>query len=279
MKVWSLFFLVFLLLSPTLGEDTVADDIGAHQLKRLVELLTSKECEDLLSVLSRPEENIFQRVERLSPETNQLEPRASKPRAKREASTAAGDEARCRAGLTDWMLRHGEQTYYDRLARALQHIGRTDVAVEVGKNINQDKVLKIKRYVEDYHEYVKSLNIPLEQPASDDRQHDAHTVRKRRVRHLTSRDLDLVVERSPVPVYQKGISVVALPLLWGILLGFGGTLIFGTSIVLAVVHIWHGNQQIRQPRDLQDVFCRTCRTCRSLQVVGCDVSSLEGLME
>uniref|UniRef100_G3PAD4 Si:ch211-226m16.3 n=1 Tax=Gasterosteus aculeatus TaxID=69293 RepID=G3PAD4_GASAC len=204
-----------------------ADDIGAHQLKRLVELLTSKECEDLLSVLSRPEENIFQRVERLSPETNQLEPRASKPR---------GDEARCRAGLTDWMLRHGEQTYYDRLARALQHIGRTDVAVEVGKNINQDKVLKIKRYVEDYHEYVKSLNIPLEQPASDDRQHDAHTVR-----HLTSRDLDLVVERSPVPVYQKGISVVALPLLWGILLGFGGTLIFGTSIVLAVVHIWHGN--------------------------------------
>lgn len=69
---------------------SVADDIGAHQLKRLVELLTSKECEDLLSVLSRPEENIFQRVERLSPETNQLEPRASKPRAKREASTAAG---------------------------------------------------------------------------------------------------------------------------------------------------------------------------------------------
>ncbi|KAL6119495.1 uncharacterized protein ACO6RY_04051 [Pungitius sinensis] len=240
MKVWSFLFLFFLLLSPTLGEDTVADDIGVHQLERLVELLTSGECEDLLTALSHPEENIFQRIERLSPETNPLDPRAPKPRAKREASPAADDEARCRLALTDWMLRHGQQTYYDRLSRALQHVGRTDIALEVGKNINQDKALKIKRYVEDYHKYVNSLNIPGEQPDSEDQQHDApHTVKKRRARPLTARDLDLVVERSPVPVYQKGLSDVALPLLWGILLGFGGTLVLGTCIVLVAVHIWH----------------------------------------
>ncbi|KAM8864621.1 transmembrane and death domain protein 1 [Spinachia spinachia] len=245
---------------------SVADDLGVHQQQRLVELLTSKECEDLLWALSHQEEDIFQRVERLSAGTNPLDPRGPKPRAKREASTAAGhdtliiynkflncgqdaqpegprvlcladDEARCRAALTDWMLRHGEQTYYDRLSRALQHVGRTDVAVEVGKNINQDKALKIKRYVEDYHKYVNSLNIPQERPDSDGQQPDAHAVRKRRVRPLTFRDLDLIVQRRPVPVYQKGPSDVAVPLMWGMLLGFGGTLVLGTSVVLATVHI------------------------------------------
>lgn len=38
-------------------------------------------------------------------------------------------EARCRTALTDWLLRYREQTYYDRLSRALQHIGRTDIAI------------------------------------------------------------------------------------------------------------------------------------------------------
>lgn len=65
----------------------MAEDIGAHQLERLVELLTSKECEDLLLALSHPEENIFQHLERLSPEKNQLD---VKPRAKRDTSSAAG---------------------------------------------------------------------------------------------------------------------------------------------------------------------------------------------
>lgn len=38
-------------------------------------------------------------------------------------------EAQCRTALTDWLLRYGEQTYYDRLSRALQRIGRTDIAI------------------------------------------------------------------------------------------------------------------------------------------------------
>lgn len=65
----------------------VAEDIGTHQLERLVELLTPQECKDLLRTLSHPEENIFQRVERLSPEQNQLD---LKPRAKRDTSSVAG---------------------------------------------------------------------------------------------------------------------------------------------------------------------------------------------
>lgn len=50
----------------------VAEDIGVHQIERLVELLSLKECEDLLLTLSHPEESIFQHLERLSPEKNRL---------------------------------------------------------------------------------------------------------------------------------------------------------------------------------------------------------------
>ncbi|XP_044206584.1 transmembrane and death domain protein 1-like isoform X1 [Thunnus albacares] len=246
MKVWkfSPFLLFLLLLSSTLGEDTVAEDIGVHQLERLVELLTSKECEDLLFALSHPEENIFQHLERLSPERNQLD---LKPRAKRDTTSAADSEAQCRTALTDWLLRYGEETYYDRLSRALQHIGRTDIAIEVGKNINQDKVLSLKRYVEDYHKYVSSLNFPPVQPDAKDHQHSEHRVRKRKVRDLTWRDLDLIVERAPVPLYQKGPLDVALPLLYGILLGFGGSLLAGVSILLFIIHISRRNQKSSHP--------------------------------
>lgn len=65
----------------------VAEDIGVHQLERLVELLTPKECGDLLFALSHREENIFQHIERLSPERNELN---LKPIVKRDAAAAVG---------------------------------------------------------------------------------------------------------------------------------------------------------------------------------------------
>nr|XP_046253825.1 transmembrane and death domain protein 1-like [Scatophagus argus] len=246
MKVWKSFpCFVFVLVSSALGEDTVAEDIGVHQLERLVELLTSTECEDLLFALSHPEEDIFQHLERLSPEQNKLD---LKPRAKRDTSSATSSEAQCRTALTDWLLRYGEQTYYDRLSRALQRIGRTDIATEVGKNINQDKVLSLKRYVEDYHKYVSSLNFPSVQSNAKNDQHEDQKVEKRKVKDLTWRDLDLIVERAPVPLYQKGPLDVALPLLYGILLGFGGTFLAGVSILLVIIHIMRRNEPRRHPR-------------------------------
>ncbi|MEQ2236011.1 hypothetical protein ILYODFUR_008056 [Ilyodon furcidens] len=120
--------------SPTREEETVAEDIGIHQLERLVEQLTSKECEDLLLALSRPEEEIFQHIDRLSPENNQLD---VKSRAKRDTSSAAADQkSQCRTALTDWLLVFGQKIYYNRLTRALQHIGRTDIALDWGHTLN-----------------------------------------------------------------------------------------------------------------------------------------------
>ena len=44
-------------------------------------------------------------------------------------------EAECRTALTDWLLRNGEQIYYDRLSRGLQRIGRSDIAA--GEELTQ----------------------------------------------------------------------------------------------------------------------------------------------
>ncbi|XP_035501883.2 transmembrane and death domain protein 1-like isoform X1 [Scophthalmus maximus] len=233
MSVWNL-CLVFTFVSSALGEDTVAGDVGAHQLERLVEMLTPMECEDLLFALSHPEENIFKHLERLSPERNTL---GLDARAKRDASLSVDSEAQCRTALTEWLLRYGEQTYYDRLSRALQHVGRTDIAVEVGKNINQDKALSLKRFVDDYHKYVSSLNVAAARPDAKQRADAGHRVRKRRVEDLTRRDLDLIVEQASLPPYQKGPLDVARPLFYGVLLGFGGTLIAGVAILLIVLAV------------------------------------------
>lgn len=43
---------------------------------------------------------------------------------------------------------------------------------EVGKNINQDLSLRMKRFVEDYHKYVESLHIPTMQPKTGDRRRE-----------------------------------------------------------------------------------------------------------
>ncbi|XP_035501884.2 transmembrane and death domain protein 1-like isoform X2 [Scophthalmus maximus] len=193
MSVWNL-CLVFTFVSSALGEDTVAGDVGAHQLERLVEMLTPMECEDLLFALSHPEENIFKHLERLSPERNTL---GLDARAKRDAS----------------------------------------LSVEVGKNINQDKALSLKRFVDDYHKYVSSLNVAAARPDAKQRADAGHRVRKRRVEDLTRRDLDLIVEQASLPPYQKGPLDVARPLFYGVLLGFGGTLIAGVAILLIVLAV------------------------------------------
>ncbi|XP_047213718.1 transmembrane and death domain protein 1-like isoform X2 [Girardinichthys multiradiatus] len=212
-KICVCFF--FLLQSPTREEETVAEDIGIHQLERLVEQLTSKECEDLLLALSRPEEDIFRHIDRLSPENNQLD---LKFRAKRDTSSAADQKSQCRTALTDWLLVFGQNIYYNRLSRALQHIGRTDIALEVGKNINQDKTLRLKRYVEDYQKHVNSLGVQFMKADANKHQLPHQRVRKIKLGDLTWRDLDLIVKRAPVPPYPRGPLDVALPLLYGILL-------------------------------------------------------------
>uniref|UniRef100_A0AAV2LZB9 Uncharacterized protein n=1 Tax=Knipowitschia caucasica TaxID=637954 RepID=A0AAV2LZB9_KNICA len=189
MEVWKLCAVV-LLLSPTFrAQDTVEEDSSAHQLESLVMLLTLTECEELVEALSTPDDDIFKRLERLAPENNQLN---LQPLSKRSLLSDQGSEEKCRKALTDWLLENGEEMYYDRLTRSLQHIGRTDVALEMTKKFNEDKLLSLTRYVEDYHKTVSSFNVP-EEPTE--------AKKKVKVRNLSSKNLDLILTRAPVPPY------------------------------------------------------------------------------
>ena len=89
------------------------------------------------------------------------------------------------------------------------------------------------------------------------------------VRDLTWRDLDLIVERAPVPLYQKGPLDVVLPLLYGILLGFGGTLLAGVSVLLLLVHVFCRNRHSRRPR----VTSSSGRTLTAGDVMSDDAAS------
>ncbi|XP_061645653.1 uncharacterized protein LOC133485626 isoform X2 [Phyllopteryx taeniolatus] len=210
MHVWIFGFLLVLFaqgLALEEDEDTVGEEIGVHQLERLVELLTPSECEDLLVALSQAEENILERI------------------VKRDTSSLKESEAKCRKDLRDWLQKYGREIYFDRLTWALHHIDRTDIAVELGKNINQDTILNLKRYAEGYHELFKSMNSQEAEPETGGK--------KRQKR---------------VPAYSKGPLDVALPVLYGILLGFGGTLLATVATLFAILRISRRSQQRRRPR-------------------------------
>ncbi|XP_056113864.1 transmembrane and death domain protein 1-like [Rhinichthys klamathensis goyatoka] len=226
-------FFLLLFFSPSLADDTVAEDIGPHQLERLVELLTDRECEEFISAMTQPEDNIFQHLDRLSAERNQL------LQSRRRRHT--GDQKPpCRSALKDWLQIHGKQIYYDRLSRALQQIGRTDIAIEVGKNINQDKTLAIQRYVEGYHELVSQRE--KNQAENHDDHEEVLQYSAKQARGLTWKDLDLVVKRHPVPPYQHHLLDRTWPLLYGLLSGFSIALLMSMAIFLISIYVSHGNR-------------------------------------
>ncbi|XP_034035795.1 transmembrane and death domain protein 1-like [Thalassophryne amazonica] len=245
------------------------ENMGPHQLELLVDMLTISECENLLAILSNPEEDIIQRINKLSAENNPLglssrgkrdissavgasastttNPPTSQHRTKRTASSVDTDpEVECRVTLTEWLLRYGEQIYFDRLSRALHHIGRTDIAFEVGKNINQDKIQALKRYVEDYHRFVSSREIPKAKEEKKEHQHGKLKMFKREVRDLSWRDLDLIIMWTPNTEYQKDPLDLFLPLLYGLLVGFGSSLVVAVSFICFISYLSNRNQRISQ---------------------------------
>ncbi|XP_062396137.1 transmembrane and death domain protein 1-like [Sardina pilchardus] len=226
---------ISILVSSVTCEDTVAEDLGSHQLERLAELLTLRECQDLRDALARPEEDVLAHVQRLSLDNNDLGLGLLRRRQHRDTS-ASDSEAECRSELTDWLQMHGEQMYYDRLSGALQQIGRTDIAIEVAKNINQAKALSLQRHVDEYHNRIEQMASEEKSAITDPH---THTVRRsvRQLRDLTWQDLELVVERKPVPPNPRGLLDGVWPLAYGLLLGFSSALVMSAVTLLLTVCI------------------------------------------
>ncbi|XP_041083208.1 transmembrane and death domain protein 1-like isoform X2 [Polyodon spathula] len=135
----------------------IADDIGLHQMDRISDLLTPTECQDLHQVLTNPEQNILEEVDRMSKQNSNLD--INEKRKKRSI--------KCTRIMKEWLATVGNSMYYDRLARALRKIGRSDVSREMGKNINQDKSLGMKKYVEDFQKGVEAMKSSMIAADSD----------------------------------------------------------------------------------------------------------------
>ena len=78
----------------------MAEDLGRHQLKRLVELLTLRECQDLRAGLARPEEDVLAHLQRLSPENNDL----GLQRRRRSRDTSVQGELRSLHHFTPYLV-------------------------------------------------------------------------------------------------------------------------------------------------------------------------------
>ncbi|XP_062827018.1 transmembrane and death domain protein 1 [Anolis carolinensis] len=233
---------LLLLVAPALGDDTVADDIGSHMMGRISELLSPEECQAFNTKLLGPEENMREELDRLSEEKNPIG-------ARRRRDILSTQQ--CKETLDHWLQMEGDTMYWDRLSRALQDIGRPDVSLELGKNLNQDKNLEIKKNVEEYHETVKHLTSTLlleENEIGMGEKESSGQGRARRGRKaskirraLRSLDeLELLIQRMPLPPYDRSLFEWVRPVATG---AIGGFLTSFVLVALAVYsYIWILNE-------------------------------------
>ncbi|KAJ6658081.1 hypothetical protein lerEdw1_001557 [Lerista edwardsae] len=204
---------LLVLLEPASSDDTVADDIGIHMLDRLSELLSPEECQSFYTKITGPEEDVDRDLDRLSEEKNPI-----RIRNRRDISSTE----QCKTTLSQWLDTDGDTMYWDRLSQALQDIGRADVSLELGKNLNQDKNLEIKKNVEDYHKTVKRLTSSL--LLGENEMHGQERLRRDGETMTMPPEewdaLELIIERKPLPPYNRSLFGWITPVAVGVISGF-----------------------------------------------------------
>ncbi|KAK2102152.1 Transmembrane and death domain protein 1 [Saguinus oedipus] len=222
--------------------------MGPHAAVRLAELLTPEECGHFRSLLEAPEPDVEAELSRLSedrlarPEAlNTTSGSQNRRRRRREAAEdRAGGAAGpgevsdgCREALAAWLAPRAVSLSWDRLARALRRSGRPDVARELGKNLHQQATLQLRKFGQRF----------LPPPGAAARPPDPLASRPRRaaVQALDWDALELIVERLPLPRYERSPTAWAGPLALGLLTGFLGTLSTGALLVLLTLWITGGD--------------------------------------
>lgn len=190
-------------------EDTVAANVGRHTMARIAALLSPSECRQLQEQLMGPSKDTR------GPEQNPKDGSHSRIPRQRPG---------CSEALRRWLETEGEVTSWDQLVRSLRRIGRPDIARELGKNLNQDRSLELRRNVEEYGRSVQHLTSSL---LLQGEQHGM--ARSRR----GAGDMgDLHFERRPPPPYTRSLLGWVGPVLLGILGGFIA------SILVAVITVF-----------------------------------------
>ncbi|XP_053144433.1 transmembrane and death domain protein 1-like isoform X2 [Hemicordylus capensis] len=236
---------LFVLAQPASCDDTVADNIGSHMMGRLSELLSPEECQAFYSEITGPEENMEKELEQLSEKNNPIHAR------RRRDITSMHQ---CKKTLSHWLDTEGDTMYWDRLSRALQAIGRSDVSMELGKNLNQDKNLEMKKNVEKYHETVKHLTSSLlleENEVSESEDSGQGRLRRDGDQPETELkpeeldDFELIIERESLPPYKQSLFGWFTPLATGVISGFLSSFVVAALAVLSLC--WIVKQGFQDP--------------------------------
>ncbi|KAJ1138413.1 hypothetical protein NDU88_004799 [Pleurodeles waltl] len=109
--------------------------------------------------------------------------------------------------------------------------------IQLGKNLNQDKNLELKKYVQDYKK-IPEKQSPLLRP-------EGETQEKlpRKAREVTDEnweDLELIIEAKTLPPYDRSMSGWCRPVVQGIVIGFLGSGL--VAVVVASFTVWLSNQ-------------------------------------
>ncbi|XP_077180473.1 transmembrane and death domain protein 1 [Paroedura picta] len=208
--------LLFLLAMPASCDDTVADDVGVHMMGRISELLSPEECQAFYVQITGPDQDVEEELGRLLESKNPIHTR------RRRDITSIKE---CKETLSQWLQTEGDTMYWDRLSRAIQQIGRSDVSKELGKNLNQDKNLEIKKNVEEYHKTVKHLTSSLLLDENEEKDEQGRLRRdggwsQNRAQPAAWEDLELIIEKKPLPPYNRSLLGWIIPLTTGIAGGF-----------------------------------------------------------
>ncbi|XP_063304827.1 transmembrane and death domain protein 1-like [Pelobates fuscus] len=218
MDLYIVLVVLFPLWNCVVCEDTAADDIGPHMVIRIAELLSPEECQDFISRINRPEDDLVKKVSNLSP----------KRRRRREIVT----KEQCLATLQKWFDEKGESVYWDRISTILYQVGRPDVSKELGRNLNQDKILEIEKNADEYKQ--KMLDSSLLLPNEEFSEIDA---RQRDVFNFEDMDWDLIIERKPRPPYQRALTEWCWYMLYGVIIGFLGGAVMVVMIYLLLFRV------------------------------------------
>lgn len=194
------------------------DTLHRHTVSRIAELLSPSECHQLHEWLAEPEAALVeQELERLSEEKNPM----GRRRLRRRRGLAGCSEALwSRLGMA------GEAGTWDRLARGLRHVGRSDVAQELAKNLNQDLSLELSKSAEGLgrggHRLAASPQLDGERRGG-----------ARAKRAPGAEPGDLRFERRPPPPYTRSLLGWLGPVVSGVLGGFLASVFLSVATAFA----------------------------------------------
>ncbi|MGH0158852.1 UNVERIFIED_CONTAM: hypothetical protein FKN15_057418 [Acipenser sinensis] len=156
---------------------------------RISDLLAPTECQELHQVLTNPEENILEEVDRMSKQNSNL-------------------------------------NINEKLKKR---------SIKMGKNINQDKSLGMKKYVEDFQKGVEAMQSSMIAP--DSHKSADKLRRERELLETNWADLELIIERQQLPPYPRKLFDGIRPLIYGIFYGFSGAFLIGGIAIFFSIRI------------------------------------------